>query len=148
LMAAGVVFRFLVGNFNRLREYYADANAAMVTSPRSIQRALARLYVAMKGERYLTHQVNSTSSSILKMLFIVAPLVEIHGGFLYEPGHRWGPWRRSPDLGRYRSIDIDSIVESVKREKTSATEEVFATHPPIPKRLRFIDNLRYSLGLA
>jgi len=39
-------------------------------------------------------------------------------------------------------------VESVKREKTSATEEVFATHPPIPKRLRFIDNLRYSLGLA
>jgi len=148
LMAAGVVFRFLVGNFNRLREYYADANAAMVTSPRSIQRALARLYVAMKGERYLAHQVNSTSSSMLKMLFIVAPLVEIHGGFLYEPSHRWGPWRRSPDLGRYRSIDIDSIVESVKREKTSATEEVFATHPPIPKRLRFIDNLRYSLGLA
>ena len=148
LVAAGVIFRFLVGNFNRLREYYADANSAMVTSPRSIQRALARLHLAIKGERYFQHRTNSTTASTLKMLFIVAPFVEIQGGFLYEPDYGWSPWkRRSPDLSRYRGVDIDAMVERIKRERTDPVEEVFATHPPIPKRLRFIDNIGLTLGL-
>ena len=148
LVAAGVIFRFLVGNFNRLREYYADANSAMVTSPRSIQRALARLHLALRGERYFRHQTNSTAASTLKMLFIVAPFVEIQGGFLYEPDYGWSPWRRrAPDLSRYRGVDIDAMVERIKQEKTDPVEEIFATHPPIPKRLRFIDNVSLYLGL-
>ncbi|MGC9071948.1 MAG: zinc metalloprotease HtpX, partial [Acidilobus sp.] len=148
LVAAGVIFRFLVGNFNRLREYYADANSATVTSPRSIQRALARLHLALRGEKYFTHQTNSSSSSMLKMLFIVAPFIEINGGYLYEPDYGWSPWRRRPDLSGYRSVDIDAAIERIKDERTDPVEELFATHPPIPKRLRFLDNLRHSLGLG
>ncbi len=149
LVAAGVMFRFLVGNFNRLREYYADANSAMVTSPRGIQRALARLHVAIKGERYLSRQANSSAISALKPLFIIAPFVEINGGFLYEPDEDAWPWgwrRQRPDLSRYRNIDIDEVVERVKQEKTDPVEEVFSTHPPIPKRLRFIDNIKYYVN--
>ncbi|MGC9112325.1 M48 family metalloprotease [Acidilobus sp.] len=148
LVVVGVVFRFLVGNFNRLREYYADANSAVVTSPRKIQRALARLHIAVEGNNYFKHQVNSSGSSMFKALFIVAPFVEISGGFLYEPDEDAWPWRRrrEPDLSRYRDYDVDQLIEKIKNEKTDPVAEMFATHPPIPKRLRFIDNIKYSVN--
>jgi len=148
LVMAGVVFRFLVGNFNRLREYYADANSAMVTSPRRIQRALARLHIAVEGNSYFKHQVNSSTNSTLKALFIVAPFVEISGGFLYEPDEDAWPWRKrmEPDLSRYRNYDVDQLIERIKNEKTDPVQEIFATHPPIPKRLRFIDNIKYTVN--
>ena len=148
LVAVSVLFRFLVGNFNRLREYYADANSAMVTSPRLIQRALARLHLAVNN-RYVKAQVNSTAGSMAKALFIVAPFVEIHGGFLYEPGYGAWPWRRRGyNPADYRDIDIDAEVERIKQERTNPVEEIFATHPPIPKRLRFIDNIKYEINPA
>lgn len=118
LVAAGVLFKFLVAHFNRLREYYADAHSALTLgSPRPLQRALARIHLALTHDPRAAEEVHSAT---ITQLFIVAPLVELSGGFLY---------------------DIDAIVEALKNEETSPVQELFSTHPPVPKRLRFLDNL-------
>ncbi len=125
LIAAGVVFKFLVAHFNRLREYYADAHSALVTgSPRLLQRALARIHVAIRGNPRMAAE--AASKGLVSQLFIVAPLIEVSGGFLY---------------------DIDAVVEELKTEDTSPLEELFASHPPVPKRLRFLDRIAERLGL-
>jgi heat shock protein HtpX len=125
LVAAGVVFKFLVAHFNRLREYYADAHSVFVTgSPRPLQRALARIHLALKGDPRLASEVNS--KGLISQLFIVAPLVEVQGGFFY---------------------DIDSIVEELKEAETNPIEELFSSHPPVPKRLRFLERLGEKLGV-
>ncbi|MEM0365862.1 MAG: zinc metalloprotease HtpX [Acidilobaceae archaeon] len=123
LIAVSVLFRFLIAHFNRLREYYADAHSALVTgNPRALQRALTRLYLTYTNNPQLASE--ATSNSTASMLFIVAPLIEINGGFFYN---------------------IDYHIEQLKNIKTSALEEVFASHPPIPKRLRFLDRVALRL---
>lgn len=119
LLAAGFLFELAVAHFNRLREYYADAHSALVTGqPRLLQRALARLHLAYQGDPHL--KAEAEEKGLAAMLFIVAPLVELSGGFFY---------------------DIDYAVEQLKREKVSPLMELFSSHPPIPKRLRFLDRL-------
>jgi Zn-dependent protease with chaperone function len=125
LIAASFLFRFLVAHFNRLREYYADAHSALVTGrPRDLQRALARLHLAYSSSERLTAEAQG--NSIASMLFIVTPLIEVNGGFFY---------------------DIDAYVDRLKGLRTSALEEVFASHPPIPKRLRFLDRVALRIEL-
>ena len=119
LIAAGVLFELIVSHFNRLREYYADAHSALTLgTPRPLQRALARLHLAYEHNPHLVEEAKS--NEMAAMLFIVAPLVEISGGFFY---------------------DIDYAVERLKRAKTSPVIELFSSHPPIPKRLRFLDRV-------
>ncbi len=125
LIAASFLFRFLIAHFNRLREYYADAHSALITGrPRDLQRALARLHLAYSSSERLV--MEARENSIASMLFIVAPLIEVNGGFFY---------------------DIDAYVDRLKGLRTSALEEVFSTHPPIPKRLRFLDRVAARIEL-
>ncbi|MDP8003185.1 MAG: zinc metalloprotease HtpX [Caldisphaera sp.] len=136
LIAAGVLFRFLVAHFNRLREYYADANSAIVTkNPRNLQRALARLEITYDSSRRLKKEAKNNSTA--QMLFIIAPFVEIYGGFFFEFDF---PSRRNREYE-----DIDEAVEELKKRPTDPKEEIMATHPPTPKRLRFLDNLAKKL---
>ena len=119
LIAASILFKFLVSHFNRLREYYADAHGAMASgSPRYMQRALARLDLAYKSNPALVEEARTHEAAA--MLFIVAPLIEASGGFLY---------------------DIDSYIDRLRREEPSPLQELFSSHPPIPKRIRFLDRL-------
>ena len=125
LVVAGILFRFLVAHFNRLREYYADAHSALTTgNPRWLQRALARIHVTVKNDPRVRAEI--AQASTISQLFIVAPLVELFGGFAY---------------------DIDYVVEQLKRSETSAFEELVSSHPPIPKRLRFLDEIEERLGI-
>ena len=128
LVAVGVIFHFLVTHFSRLREYFADANSAKVTgNPRLLQRALARLHLAYTDERI---KAELKKSSAFSTLFIVNYLIDAFGSRFYVPG------------GRITiSRDIDMIVEELKHEEVSALQEIFSTHPPIPKRLRFLDRI-------
>jgi len=125
LIALGFATKLLVAHFNRLREYYADAFSTLeARRGRELQRALAKIHLRIKGlrgaeTRYLP------SLDLARALYIVAPLVEVNGGFFYS--------------------SEDSLVEAVKRERTSPLEEVLSTHPPVPKRLRFIDHLLRAL---
>ncbi|MDM7274821.1 MAG: zinc metalloprotease HtpX [Thermoprotei archaeon] len=124
LIAAGVLFRVLIAHFNRLREYYADAHSAIVTGrPRDLQRALTRLHLAYSRDPSISEEARN--NSVASMLFIVAPLIEIHGGFFY---------------------DIDYQVERLKSVKTNALMELFSTHPPVPKRLRFLDRVALRIS--
>jgi len=119
LLAAGFLFELAVAHFNRLREYYADAHSAIVTgAPRALQRALAKIHLAYESRPEL--RAEAEERSLAAMLYIVAPLVELSGGFFY---------------------DIDYYVEQLKRQKVNPIMELFSTHPPIPKRLRFLDRL-------
>ncbi len=119
LLAAGFLFELAVAHFNRLREYYADAHSALVTgAPRALQRALAKLHLAYESRPEL--KAEAEERSLAAMLYIVAPLVELSGGYFY---------------------DVDYYVEQLKRQKVNPVLELFSTHPPIPKRLRFLDRL-------
>ncbi len=125
LIAASILFRFLIAHFNRLREYYADAHSALVTGrPRSLQRALAKIYYAMHSDPRV--EAEAQKASLASALFIVAPLVEASGGYLIDP---------------------DTLVERLKREEESPLAELFSTHPPISKRLRFLDRLAARIGV-
>ncbi len=122
LIALGFLFRLMIAHFNRLREYYADAFSTVhLHKGRELQRALTKIYLRVKQE---TPTIQS-GLNLASALFIVAPLIEVNGGFFVDPS-------------------TDSIVEAVKREKVNPMLEVLSTHPPVPKRLRFIDNLIYK----
>jgi len=124
LIAASVLFRFLITHFNRLREYYADAHSALVTGkPRSLQRALAKIYYVLHTDRYA--ELEAQKLSLAQPLFIVAPLLEIHGGMF---------------------VEADVLVERLKRQDENPLYELLSTHPPISKRLRFLD--KFVAGLA
>ena len=124
LLVASIIFKFLVAHFNRLREYYADAHSALVTGmPRSLQRALTRIQVSYTSNPRIAEEARSHSTAAT--LFIVAPLVELSGGFFY---------------------DIDYMVEEMKRSETSPVQELFSTHPPVPKRLKFLDRIAARIG--
>jgi heat shock protein HtpX len=111
--------------FSRLREYYADAHGAHVAGARSMQRALARLHLY-----YETRGREAVERSSLKALFIYA-LTEAVALPFYSPSHS----------GWIYAGDIDAIVERLKRQPVNPAEEFFSDHPPIPKRLRFLDNV-------
>ena len=96
LMAASVVMQLVVLALSRLREHYADAHGAEVSSPDAMIAALESLdsfYSRYKAARA------KVDSSKLKMLFIYA---------LADP----------------------------------FVEELFATHPPVAKRIAFLRTLK------
>lgn len=134
LLVAGFVLHFMVTHFNRLREYYADASSGLLTGePRLLQRALARLHLAYRDESV---RAELSSRDAAAMLFIVNYLLDLYGSRFYEPGPRL----------RWRSVDIDEVVEELKAQRVNPVAELFSTHPPVPKRLRFLDNLRARLA--
>ena len=127
---ASIVLSFLmqaaVLAFSRLREYYADAHGALVAGARSMQRALARLHLYYSNPRA---RAELDRAAGLRALFIYA-LVEAVAQPFYSP---WG--------SRGWGADIDAVVEELKRAPVNPVEEVLSDHPPIPKRLRFLDQV-------
>ncbi|MEM4798645.1 MAG: zinc metalloprotease HtpX [Sulfolobales archaeon] len=114
------LLQILVLAFSRLREYYADFEGAKAAGRESMQAALAKIhlfYNRVPGAR------EAISNSNLKTLFIYALVDSIA-----EPFYR---------------VSRDDIIR-IMNSRYSVLEEVFATHPPIPKRLRFLENLRYT----
>ncbi|MEM2299078.1 MAG: zinc metalloprotease HtpX [Thermofilaceae archaeon] len=101
LMVVSVIMQLVVLALSRLREHYADAHGAKVTSPDAMIGALQALDSFYS--RYRTAKARVDSSK-MKMLFIYA---------LADP---------------FVSL-----------------EELFATHPSIPKRIAFLRSLKGSL---
>jgi len=122
LVAVAMILNFIILQFNRLREYYADLHGAKVKGKREMQRALARLHAEIEGLKrnpMLQRELQEFRESPAKMLFIYA-FVNTFADPYY---------------------DIDILIEKLKKEETNSIMEIFMSHPPIPKRLRFLDTI-------
>jgi len=125
LLAVGVaavlvsfLIQLLVLAFSRLREYYADTAGAKAAGKESMQFALAKIhkfYFSAPEARVAVQE------SKFRALFIYALVNAVANPFVTV---------------------TRSDVEAIKRAGYSPFEEVFSTHPPIPKRLRFLDELQ------
>lgn len=115
LVLASFVVQILVLAFSRLREYYADFEGAKATNRRAMQSALVKIHkFYYENPRALNH----VRTDKFRMLFIYS-LVNV----LANP---------------YVSVDE---IERVKWSEYSSIQEFLSTHPPIPKRLRFLDSI-------
>ncbi len=108
------VVQILVLAFSRLREYYADFEGVLATSKDAMQRSLAKIHLFY--ERYPSF-MGEIADSKLKTLFIYALVNAVAN-----------PITRME-------------IERLKRMEVSPLQEFLSTHPPIPKRLRFIESI-------
>ncbi len=128
-----MVIQVLVLAFSRLREYYADAHGAYVSGAKNMQRALAKLHLYYEYNDEMKHYIDNSK---LRTLFIYAFTEAIANPF-YSPI----PYRRR----RIVVEDIDHLIESLKQQPIDPAKEVFMSHPPIPKRLRFLDRVEKGI---
>ena len=114
---ASFIIQLLVLAFSRLREYYADTAGARAAGKEAMQFALAKIhkYYFANPEDHLM-----VKDSRFRALFIYALVNAVANPFVTL---------------------TKSEVEQIKRSRYSAFMEIFSTHPPIPKRLRFLDQL-------
>ncbi|MDW8041586.1 MAG: zinc metalloprotease HtpX [Nitrososphaerota archaeon] len=119
LMVLSFVFNIFVFLMSRLREYYADSHAALVVpdGARKLQRALVRI-MALTGRVRPEERVRTES---LKMFFISDPETFI-----------------DPD------VNIDAVIERLRRTKPNALADLFSTHPHPAKRIQNLDRFVYA----
>ena len=108
------LIQILVLAFSRLREYYADFEGVVAAGKDAMQKSLAKIHLFY--ERYPSF-MNEIADSKFRTLFIYALVNAVA-----EPITR---------------MDI----ERLKNRPISPIEEFLSTHPPIPKRLRFIESI-------
>ncbi len=123
-----LVMQIIVLAFSRLREYYADTVGARTAGSRPMQRALAKIHLYYHSQ---PHVAEKLGESKVKTLFIYA--------FTEAVANPFYPTTRGWRTASFRNID--RIVEELKMEKVDPSQEVMSSHPPIPKRLRFLDSL-------
>jgi heat shock protein HtpX len=115
---ASFLIQLLVLAFSRLREYYADTAGAKAAGKEAMQLALAKIhkfYFSAPEARVAIQE------SKFRALFIYALVNAVANPFVTV---------------------TRSEVEAIKRSEYSVFQEIFSTHPPIPKRLRFLDQLQ------
>ncbi len=109
------VIQILVLAFSRLREYYADVEGVIAAGKDAMQRSLAKIHLFY--QRYPSF-MGEIANSKFRTLFIYA-LVNAVANPLTKM-----------EIERLKSMPVSPI------------EEFLSTHPPIPKRLRFIESVR------
>ncbi|AFA38296.1 Zn-dependent protease with chaperone function [Pyrobaculum oguniense TE7] len=111
--------QLLVLAFSRLREYYADTEGAKAAGKEAMQFALTKIHKFYFSNPEAREVV---SNDKFRALFIYALVQAVANPFV--------------------SV-TKSDVEQIKRSGYSVFQEMFSTHPPIPKRLKFLDELPY-----
>jgi len=126
-IAISFVIYGMVMFFNRLREYYADAHSAYVTKkPILLQRALTRLYL------YYRHAKKRKKRTVaFTMLMTINPIA----------GKKT---KEEIDPSTIPEEEINRKIEELKKKKTEP--EFFDSHPPVPYRLIFLDNIAKEIS--
>lgn len=121
LMVLSFVFNIFVFLMSRLREYYADSHAAVVVpgGARKLQRALVRI-MALTGRVRPEERVRTES---LKMFFISDPETFV-----------------DPD------VNIEGVIDRLRRTKPSPLADLFSTHPHPAKRIQHLDKFVTAYG--
>ncbi|MGC8972685.1 MAG: M48 family metalloprotease [Thermoproteus sp.] len=115
LVAVSFIEQLLVLAFSRMREYYADYVGARAAGRWPMQKALAKIHLYYEGGGGET-----ISDSKLKALFIYA--------FTAAYGNP------------FRDVTPD-VVNRLKHVEAGGVQEILSDHPPVPKRLRFLDTV-------
>ncbi len=108
------IIQILVLAFSRLREYYADFEGVRASGKYPMESALVKIH---EFYRRIPRAYEEISQSSFRTLFIYAFMSAVANPY----------------------VDI----ERIKREKVNPIEEFLSTHPPLPKRIRFIDSLPF-----
>lgn len=117
LIFVSLIVQILVLAFSRLREYYADYVGAKSTSKKEMQRALAKIYMYYRNNQNALEIVKNSPMSTLFIYALANPLVNL----------------------------TDEDIEKIKQSEEKSYLEIFQTHPPISKRLRFLDKIKEAL---
>jgi len=130
LMTFSFVLNLIVLGLSRLREYYADAHAALTVNNGAIklQRALARIVLTTKSLKVRGLDVSNYSQ--FRALFIADPARAIEDS-------------RAVSSIMYGRDNIMREIERIKASKLTLWDrilELFSTHPNIIKRLKALDN--------
>jgi len=109
------IVQILVLAFSRLREYYADFEGVRATNKDAMQKSLAKIHLFY---HLYPDYLAPIQDSKFRTLFIYA-----FTNAVAEPITR-------------------ADIEALKNMKISPIQEFLSTHPPLPKRLRFIESVR------
>ncbi|MEM5843423.1 MAG: zinc metalloprotease HtpX [Candidatus Aenigmatarchaeota archaeon] len=123
------IIQILVLAFSRLREYFADIEGAKSAGKLSMQSSLAKLHYYYEANLDVLNELRNNQT---KTLFIYAFTQAIANPFA----------NLDNALSKSSSIEKKRI-EELKKSEVSSIQEFLSTHPPIPKRLRFLDTLPY-----
>jgi len=117
LIAASFVFQLFLLYLNRLREAYADVNAAITVNngAESLQTALAKLVTSMNPRIIEQYK----SNKIANMLFFV-------------------------ELKPVEDEDAKLVVEAWKNQKVKWYSDIFSDHPHPAKRIQLLERFKYS----
>ncbi|MEJ2780038.1 zinc metalloprotease HtpX [Stygiolobus sp. CP850M] len=117
MIALSYLFNFLVLFLNRMRESYADVNAALTIpqGARNLQTALAKI-VLYTDPRVLEKAKKTAGGSVGKMLFFSS--------------------LERPEIS---SSDVEELVQLWKMQKVSRLSDIFSDHPHPAKRIKMLD---------
>jgi heat shock protein HtpX len=119
LIAASFLFQIFMLFLNRMREAYADINAAQTVpgGASHLQTALAKIVASMDPRLAQKYKSNTT----MKMLFF-API----------------------DVKEVPEDDARAIVEGWKNERVPWYADLFSDHPHPAKRIQLLEKLKYQ----
>ncbi len=117
LMALSFVFNLIILGINRMRESYADINAAIVASngAENLQTALAKI-VSYSGTRFRRKRTEATNNMTNMLLF--------------------------SDLNSEADGNIAALLDKWKTMRVSSLHSIFSSHPHPAKRIQMLEKIR------
>lgn len=125
LLAVSFLFQFLVLYLNRMREAYADVNAAQTIpdGAENLERALAKITLSMDPDVVERYKKKNNSNSMLNMLF-------------------FSPIQIQEDIPEE---NVEALINYWKTQKVSWFADFFSDHPHPAKRIQLLEKLKYSV---
>ncbi|MEM5820866.1 MAG: zinc metalloprotease HtpX [Candidatus Aenigmatarchaeota archaeon] len=148
-VAISFVIQILVLAFSRLREYFADLEGAKAAGKENMQSSLAKIHYYYEAN---LDSLNEIRESNTRMLFIYAftqtfanPFENLDNIFFEDSSEESEDNKEERKSEKTKTkINVDrNKIEELKKLKVSPFEEFLSTHPPIPKRLNFLDSLNF-----